>query len=180
MVYTLEQIEKLKPVKPKGGINKRHTTDMQKKAVDNYLSGKYKTKKDAVAAAGYGRNRNATSLVYNGAGVKVYLEKLEAQARKKYGVDLREKSVDVLMEGLDAYKVTKEGNNPDFAVRKQYLDKLYDLMGVNKELNSSSMAQPRSKKNTQVNFFMTNKEDQEVFNTQFKSMMKEMIGEEDE
>ena len=165
----------LRPGVPPGGKTAITPTPFQKKVVDNVLSGKYKSKYKALRAAGASKYtaRQPGHYFKNSKGIQLYLERLEKRTKERYGMTLRDKTVDVLTEGLDATKQTKEGEHPDYQVRKQYVDKLLELMGY----EGRESINPLSSKNTQVNFFMTSKEEQEDFNGQFKRMMKKIIAE---
>lgn len=167
------------PGRRKGRIRRAVTvTDLQKRAVDNILSGDYASASKAMVAAGYSptSSKDPRYLLFERSGVKAYLAELEQKSKKKYGMSMAEKTIDVYMGGLEATKLYGKDalEHPDYAVRKAYADKLTEFMGW----HGSSGENPIKSNKTQINnFFVTPKEEQESFNKDFKQFMRKVINE---
>ena len=152
-------------------------TEMQKKAVDNALSGKFITKSGksniagAMIDAGYSKG-TANVPKHNLAlksGVQTYLKRIEERAKAKTGVDLRDQVMDGYLEGIKA--TTLKGKDavehPDYAVRKAYLDQFSSFFGWVENSNQSTPASVN-----QYNFFSVDEKKREAFNTNFRGFLK--------
>ena len=129
-------------------------TARQKRAIDNILSGGFKTIASAMREAGYSirSSHNPKHILANRRGVQNYIQSLPNTARKRWGITLQEKVLDVYLDGLDAIKLHgKEGNeHPDYIIRLDYANKISEFIG---------WLQPRhfSRKLTSIhNFFEAN------------------------
>ena len=147
------------------------TTGIQKRAVDNIISGRFKSIAEAMREAGYA---NSTSLRANEKlaktkGVQAYLEQLDVVARKAWNMSIQDKVMLTYLEGLEA--TTRKGKDADvevadFAVRKAYADKFAEFYGwARGEVPSGGLHQ-------QFNFFGISEEQREAFNNNFKGFLK--------
>jgi len=143
------------------------TKPMQKQAIDNIMSGKYKSKKRAIMAAGYSESvGNNPHLLLSKKGALQYLENFETKARIKFGVPIESKLQDVYLEGLEADRPWgKNDIIPDYKVRKEYADTISEMLGLVK-------TKARDTKQ-QFNYFMLGKKDRDNFNTAFNDFIKE-------
>ena len=99
-------------------------TPLQKMAVDNILSGKFKTKKAAMLDAGYSEpvSGNPSQQLAHRKGVQAYLKSLGGKAISKWGMPIEDKVMDVYMEGLDATRLYGKDaiEHPDWGARKSF------------------------------------------------------------
>ena len=149
-------------------------TIMQKRAIDNVLSGKHKTMKSAMLAAGYSK-ASATvpkQMLKDKPGVQKYLAQLDEEAKKNGGKGLKSKVISVYYDGLNATKLVGRGaiEHPDYAVRKMYADKFSEFFKWDN--NNSPVI---NSKKTQINFFSIPKEEQEKFNENFAKFMRNKV-----
>lgn len=109
--------------------NRVKATLKQKKAVDNIISGEFKSVAAAMKDAGYSpvSASHPAHALMNSRGVEVYLAKLDEKSQKLWGLKLPEKVMDTYLEGLEATKVVKVGKQteerPDWLARKSFADK---------------------------------------------------------
>ncbi|MBU0598683.1 hypothetical protein KKF61_06925 [Patescibacteria group bacterium] len=155
--------------KEPGSYPKNHkTTPMQKRAVDNLMSGQYKTDKAAIMAAGFSKQsaEKGKSMILKTTGAQKYLENFEQKALDRFGMTLESKLQDVYLDGLDADKPWGKNNIiPDFDVRKKYADRIAEMLGVI-ETKSKKAAQ-------QFNFFMFDKKERGQFNQMFNKFVRD-------
>jgi len=160
----------------KGGYTPR-----QKKVVDNLLSGKFKTQKDALKDAGYAMkdvDTVGTWFLRESKGVKNYLLELGKKVQEMYGIPIDTKIVEVLADGLRATK--PYGKNAilhaDFKERREYTKDIMKLFGI--IIDPKNPGGPGGvnagggNSYTQVNFFGAPKEERNEFNEDFKSFIK--------
>jgi hypothetical protein len=148
----------------KRGKYKTKPNIRQMRVVNNILSGKYKTKKDALVAAGYSK-KSSSAIVLGRKGVQQYLDKFEHKALSRWKMPIRSKLQNVYLDGLDADKPHGKKKIPDYKIRKEYADTIAEQLGL---LNS--------KKNVgrqQFNFFLVDKESREQLNETFNSIVKD-------
>lgn len=147
---------------------------MQKRAVDNILSGEYPTKKAALEAAGYKESAASTpkATLAKAEGVQIYLKQLDLDAKERWGKSIGHKVMDVYADGLDATKLYGKDSveHPDFGERRQYADRLSELMGWRKP---QAEAGSRPIQYQQFNYFSVNEERREEFNKNFKKFLKD-------
>jgi len=157
---------------------KRKTTPMQKRAIDNILSGKFKTVGGktnlgkAMLAAGYTpSSARVPANLPKRTGVQLYLKRIEKRAKKKLGIPLRDKVMDTYLEGLRATKLYgKEAKeHPDYLARKAYADQFAEFFGWIDKHKSGSGAVPAF---NQFNFFSVDEKKRQKFNDSFKSFLK--------
>ena len=142
-------------------------TVMQKRAVDNVMSGKFKSKKKAIIAAGYSEQTaiNPAQNVFGSRGVEEYLKNFEDKALIKFGMTIDSKLQDVYLEGLDADKPWgKNDIIPDFEARLKYADRIAEMLGL---------LEGKAKKTAQTfNFFMFDKKERGQFNQLFNKFVR--------
>jgi len=143
------------------------TTKLQKKAVDNILSGKFKSKNKAMQSAGYSKmaSRIPKTHLAEGAGTKKYLSLIKKQSEKRYGKPLSQKVSEVYVDGLEATTSGKFGDNPDFKTRLAYADRLSDFMGWVDNAQDNSKFQ-------QFNFFSVNEKTRKEQDGRFKKFIR--------
>ena len=142
------------------------TTPLQKKGVDNIMSGNYKSKKDAIKAAGMSdTTAHNPQLFVKQKGVQAYLKTFEQKAVVKFGMSLDEKIMDVYLDGLDADKpLGKHGEViQDHKMRKEFADTIQESRGMMKSKQGGA----------QINyFFMFDKESRSQFNDAFSEYVR--------
>ena len=148
---------------------------MQKQAVDNIMSGKFKSKKAALLDAGYApaSANNITQDFLSRKGVQQYIQSFERKAQVRFGMTLDEKIQDVYLDGLDADKpLGKHGEViQDHKMRKDFADTIQEIRGNLKG---------KSRANKQIfNFFMVDKESRNNFNKNFESFVRGSIEDSD-
>jgi hypothetical protein len=142
-------------------------TALQKAGIENIMSGKFESKKEALMDAGYSEKSAARGglTVLQTKGARNYLENFETKARVKFGMTLESKLQDVYLDGLDADKPWgKNDILPDFDIRKKYADKIAEMLGV---------VQSKAKQTgQQFNFFMFGKKERGEFNKLFNQFVR--------
>ena len=146
-------------------------TEMQKKAVDNIISGKFKTIKASMTDAGYSdvSAEQPSRALAETRGVEIYLASLSAKAKKRWDSSLEDKVMDTYMDGLDATKLFgKDGiEHPDWMARKSFADRFSEFFGwVSKNQG------PSTPQFNQYNFFSMPAEKRKAFNDNFKGFLK--------
>lgn len=147
-------------------------TPRGKRAVDNWLSGKFKTKKDALLEAGYSQSTASTNAhnVFQTQGIQLYLKTLSKISKHRTGLSLPDKVAMVYLDGLEATKLY--GKNaieaPDWQARKAFADKFSEFFGW-----SHPQFAPGSKFQ-QFNFFATPVEERQSFNDDFKVFLRQL------
>lgn len=151
------------------------TTAKQKQAVDNIVSGKFKSVAAAVRDAGYSDKvaKSASQNVLPARGIEVYLELLDKKAQRQFNLCLKDKVMEVYLDGLDATKRVRVGKRSfmdvDHLARKAFADRFSEFFGWTKETPPQQQAQ-------QYNFFMFSKVKRDTFNEKFKEFLKGMRG----
>lgn len=154
-------------------------TAMQKAAVDNLLSGNYKTKKAALLAAGYSKyTSDNPQLIYGSAksegklGVKRYLDTFDLKAQARFKQTLKSKLQDVYLDGLEAVKpYGKRGDiHPDYSTRLSYEDRIAEMLSLLEPKGAGEAGQ-------QVfNFFMLDNKQRNKFNEAFAEFVRKREG----
>jgi len=146
---------------------KRKTTIRQKRATDNIMSGEFETEKDALVDAGYSESiAEKPYIVKNSEGVAQYLQTFDAKAQVKFGVSLRSKVQDVLLDGLQATKLYGKDaiSHPDYNSRLSYTKVISEMLGILESKDKGGK--------TQVNFFMFDDKQRKNFNNVFNSFVR--------
>jgi len=147
-------------------------TPMQKRGVDNILSGKYKTMAPALRDAGYANSvaDAPRANFFNLKGVQLYLKTLSKVAKKRWSLSLPDKVAMTYLDGLEATKLMGKNaiEHPDFAVRLTYADRFAEFFGW-----KNQQPAPGSKLQ-QFNFFSVPEEDRKDFNERFKIFLKQI------
>jgi len=140
-------------------------TDLQIKAVDNVLSGKFDSTAAAMRDAGYSKTSaiNPWLNLFERKGVQWYLEKINREYKQGTGITLPDKVMKVYTEGLDAKD--KEGLT-DHNTRKKFADEFSKFFGWKTE------QQELPHQMNQYNFFSTNKDKQGEFNKNLKRFLR--------
>ncbi len=148
-----------------------HVRPKQKLAVDLLLSGRATTPTQAVRMARYKETvvRNAETHVMRSKGVALYLKNLDDACRKKYGMSLQDKTMNVYYEALDSTKLFgKEAiDHPDHPTILQAADRMAKFFGWEKgDIDDDS------KQYNQFNFFNVKPEQQAKFQDNLKNLIK--------
>jgi len=144
-------------------------TKKQKQAVENMLSGKFKSKSAALQAAGYtGGEAGSPARFMQATGVRQYLKRIGKKAKKLFKMKLEDKVMQVYMEGLNADKPFGKDAimAADHPTRKMFADRFSEFFGWTTEAPATAPVQ------TQNNFFMVAKEEQKEFNGKFKDFLR--------
>ena len=151
--------------------NRVRVTLKQKQAVDNIISGQFKSVATAMRDAGYSAvsATHPAHALMNRRGVEAYLAKLDELSQRKFNLSLPDKVMETYMDGLDATKVVRickqTEERPDWLVRKAFADKFSEFFGWSKESSA-----PTSQ--NQYNFFSVSQEERDSFNQRFKEFMR--------
>lgn len=141
-------------------------TKLQKRAVDNMLSGDYESASGAMKAAGYSDTSavNPRQNLFDSKGVQNYLKVLGKIYKNKTGKGLAHRVMEVYVEGLDAE--AKPGV-PDHNTRKKFADEMAKFMGWKQEATF-----PQGSHLNQYNFFSTPENEQQQFNSNLKKFLR--------
>lgn len=146
-------------------------TAKQKLATDMILSGKAVSVPDAMRKAGYSDSsaHNATKVFTRSQGVDIYLKSLDALSRKKFGMSIQDKVMNVYYEGLEATKLFgKEGiEHADHPTRILAADRMAGFFGWNKV-----GVEDETKQFNQFNFFNVKQDKQKEFQSNLKEFLK--------
>ena len=143
-------------------------TPMQKAGIDNIMSGKFETDKEALLDAGYSEesSKRGKTTILQSKSAQNYLMTFDTKARVRFGMTLESKLQDVYLDGLDADKPWgKNDLIPDYEVRKKYADKMAEMLGLAKSKSKQSKQQ--------FNFFMFDKNQRTDFNKAFNKFVRE-------
>lgn len=112
---------------------KSNPTPLQKRAIDNIVSGRFRSNAAAMRDAGYSRTTSLRALEKLGRskGVEVYLKSLGAEALRRWNMSIQEKVIEVYLDGLDATRLVGRKNieYPDWKVRLATADKFSEFLG---------------------------------------------------
>lgn len=115
-------------------FNRVKPTLKQVSAVNNILSGEFKSYASAMREAGYSKKSsfNPRHTLGNRRGVQAYLNSLSEAAKRRWGVSLPVKVMMVYLDGLEANKlVGREAVEwPDWMIRLAFAEKLSEFLGV--------------------------------------------------
>ena len=149
---------------------KTKPSPLQKRAVDNVLSGNFKSVASAMREAGYSEttSHRPSEKLAGSKGVQAYLKQLGGKAIQKFGMSLEDKVLEVYLEGLDAQK--PHGKNaklsPDHMTRLQFADRFTSFFGWSNNQTRDGKVQQ------QFNFFNTiSEEEGNAFNKQFNDFL---------
>ena len=147
-------------------------TMMQKRGVDNLLSGKYNKIKPALIDAGFSNRTvaNPRENFFKAKGVEVYLKTLSKVAKKRWSMSLGDKVAMTYLDGLEATKLFGKDaiEHPDFMARKAFADSFAKFFGWSHEqLTPGSKFQ-------QFNFFSTAENEKRNFNDSFRVFLKQL------
>lgn len=163
-------MEKYKPKSLKGIPKKVKTTDLQRQAIDNVISGKYKHVAPAMRDAGYSKESSLTPrhALFERKGVQVYLRKLDKKSQKRFAMSLPEKVMDVYLDGLEATKLSgkKAIEHPDHPTRMSAADRFAKFFEWVKEPTATGG------KYAQFNFFSLAENKRKQFDEKFKDFLK--------
>ncbi len=115
--------------------NRVRATPKQMKAVDNIVSGRFRSTAAAMRDAGYSSvsATHPAHVLMNSRGVEAYLTMLDEKSQRKYNLNLGDKIMEGYLEGLEATKPLKLGQRvveiPDWMTRKQFLDRFAEFFG---------------------------------------------------
>ena len=130
------------------------------------MSGKFKTKRDAMLDAGYSKTVAATKAhrLVSSVGGQDHLESFGEKAKIKFGMNIESKLQDTYLDGLDADRPWgKNDLIPDYKVRKDYADKIAEMLG---------WIRSTTKSDVQFNFFVMDKKDRSKFNRMFSEFVR--------
>ena len=147
-------------------------TPMQKRGVDNLLSGKYNAAAPALRDAGY---TNSTAIrpqdnFFKAKGVGLYLKTLSKVAKKRWNVSLPDKVALTYLDGLESTKFYGKDaiEAPDNMARLAYADRFAKFFGwISNDLPLGSKVQ-------QFNFFSVDEKTRQDFNENFKVFLKQL------
>ena len=144
---------------------KTKPSPLQKRAVDNVLSGNFKSVAEAMRDAGYSgttSHRPSEKLVKS-KGVQAYLEQLGDKAIQKFGMTLEEKVAEVYLDGLSAEKPYGKDAQlfPDHITRLSFASKFSVFFGWTEDQSKGGRI------HQQFNYFGISDDQKEVFNKKF-------------
>ena len=148
---------------------KTKPSPLQKRAVDNVLSGNFKSVASAMREAGYSEttsHRPAEKLARS-KGVQAYLEQLGGKAIQKFGMSLEDKVAETYLEGLTATKLYGKNaiEHPDWTARKSFADALASFLGWTKDQSQVGNI------HRQFNYFGVSEDQRDVFNKKFSDFL---------
>jgi hypothetical protein len=146
-------------------------------AVNNIISGKFKSKKEAMMDAGYSITsaQHPRQALIETKGVQEYLKTLSMISKRKYGLSLGDKVMKTYFDGLDANK--RVGRDADVVVedwqaRKSSADALAEFLGLKKGIAPyAAGASGPPINNTQFNFFSVPQEERKKWNENLKGFL---------
>jgi hypothetical protein len=150
---------------------KTKPSTLQKRAVQNILSGKFKSTAAAMRDAGYSEttsHRPAEKLARS-KGVQAYLHELGDDAIAKWGMSIENKVMDVYLSGLEATKLVGKNavSQPDWQSRLQFANSFASFFGWKE-------SQPKGGKiHQQFDYFGIPEDQKAVFNKKFENFLRE-------
>ena len=145
-------------------------TPKQQIAVDNIVSGKFKSVKGAMVDAGYSEEsaKNPGVKLLHSRGVEEYLKSLSIKCRQRFKMGLRDKVMEVYLDGLEATKLYGKDalERPDHLARKAFADKFAEFFGW-----SRASTLPQGNFN-QFNYFSVDEKKRDEFNSNFRDFIK--------
>ena len=152
--------------KPRGfQVKKGGPTPLQKAAIDNMMSGEFKSKQAAMRAAGYSDSHSTNPhLLLRAKGSQKYLENFETKALIKFGMTLESKIQEVYLEGLVANKPYGKKMIVDYEERRRYAKNISEMLGL--------LRTKERKGHQTYNFFMLDSDQKNEFNEAFKEFIK--------
>ena len=147
----------------------------QIQAVDNWVSGKYKSKKAAIIDAGYDElTANRGDDVFKRKGAQIYIKTLSVMAKRRFNMPIANKIMGVYLDGLDATKLYGKDavEHPDHRTRKEFADRLSELIEfVPTTYMPGSAPQGKGANFNQFNFFSMAEKERENYNNNFKDFL---------
>ena len=148
-------------------------TKKQALVVNNILSGKYKSKAQAMKAAGYSEHSsdNPKHILSGRKGIESYLETINQTSVNRFKMPLKNKVMEVFLDGLEANKYYEKSGieYPDHKLRGEFADRFARFFSW---IEGSS--ESKVNKMQQFNFFNAVPEaEQEKFNGRFKGFLKD-------
>ena len=145
-------------------------TELQKKGVENIMSGDFQSRPKALEGAGYSKKSSKKGSDWvKQAGVHKYVELLDKESIRKYGKEngIRAKVVEVYVAGLEATKLFGKNaiEHPDWLARKAFADRVAPMLGM-------GTGAPEPGKGNQYNFFMFDNREKSEFNSAFGKFVK--------
>ena len=116
-------------------IRKVKATEKQKRAVNNIISGNFKSRAEAMEEAGYSKTTSGRpgEKLFKSKGVEAYIKSLDVTAQQKWGLNLPDKVALTFLDGLESTRITGNGIEvPDWLARLNYADRLSFFLGWNK------------------------------------------------
>src|SRR3989344_1997291 len=148
---------------------KTKPSSLQKRAVDNVLSGNFKSVAEAMREAGYSGTTSyrPSEKLAKSKGVQAYLKQLGDKAIQKFGMSLEDKVLEVYLEGLDAQKPYGKSAElfPDHIIRLQFADRFAYFFGWAKDQSQVG------KIHQQFNYFGISEDQRDVFNKKFSDFL---------
>ena len=128
--------------------------------------------KSAAEKVGYSPStvNNAGVAVFKTPGVRAYLNKLDQESRKKFGLSIQDKVMNTFFEALDANKlhgVKRFKEYPDHPTRIVAADRFTRFLGW-----EDAGIQDESKRFNQFNFFNVDPNKQKQFHSNLKNMIR--------
>jgi len=150
-------------------MNKVKTSELQKRAVNGILEGK--APGQAMIDAGYTAitaSHPRQNLIVR-AGVQAYLAKFDKASRRKFGMNLGDKLVDIFLDGLSANKLAGKNDEevPDWGNRAVFAKQLAEFMNWIKPKEESRSFQQQNNL-----FFSIDDQTRGEFNERFKLFLK--------
>lgn len=153
---------------------KTKPSNLQKRAVENILSGRFKSRAAAMRDAGYSKttSHRPTEKLARSKGVQAYLEQLGGEAMKRWNMSIQDKVMSTYLDGLEATKLVGKNavEHPDYIARKMFADSFANFFGWQR----TGIAMPGGGiQNNQFNFFSLPEPDKQEFNETFKRFLGE-------
>ena len=153
----------------KGSVRNVEPTVRQVKAINGILEGK--SGRQAMIKAGYdeGVAGKPTKKLMGSKGVRVYLERLDKKAFNRFKMSLKDKVLEVGLDGLEANKLMdKLGiEYADHDTRGKFMDRFLKLFGW-----IEGAQQDKASRLQQFNFFAVPESEKKQFNARFQNMLK--------
>lgn|SRR3990167_5924886 len=145
-------------------------TQMQKAAIDGIIT-EGKSAQRSMKDAGYSEDAaaNPKQNLAQREGVRMYLETLDKKAINRFKMSLKDKAMEVFLDGLDANKMLEKLGieYPDHKERREFALIFARFFGWVEQSN-----QPQVSKSQQFNFFTVEKKEQDTFNGRFRDFLK--------
>jgi len=145
-------------------------TEKQRRAVDNIVTGKFKTAPPAMRDAGYTleSSKEPDKNLFSRRGVELYLKTLSKVCKNRFNLSLQDKVMTTYLDGLEATKLYGKNaiEHPDTMARIASADRFAEFFGWKRGVVPTA-----SQQFNQFNFFSIDQEEQKRFNDNFKNML---------